>query len=102
MRYNPGDPVWARNVGFNEMPRGEHVAVIIGSEKRLSHMTPCGDVYAVDVQGQPPPPSGPWVFCVCCLRPRRDDYQQHEPIGARKDLGIDFQKECEDEMELVS
>lgn len=96
--YNPGDPVWAR--ASRLLPVGEHAAVVI---ERLDHFLSgcCGGVgYTLDVLNYPcSVPGKHWWACLCRLRPRRDDYQQHEPLGTRQDLGVDFRKECELEAE---
>lgn len=86
-KFSPGDPVWLRAVNIpgrepNHIAPGEYSAVI----------SPCtapywaepygvGPIYVLDVQ----------AFDLCIareefIRPRRDDYQQHQALGSKKQL----------------
>lgn len=83
-KFKPGDPVWARVIDCNLdlIPIGEHAAIVSG-EDFPRHIRPLGNglIYGVDIP--------PWGLCVIreeFLRPRRDDYQQHEGLGARDQL----------------
>lgn len=78
MKYNPGDPVWAFSDG-SRFPAGEYAGIVIGP-------TEGGEVlladYRIDIPSLPPPKGDGWLLCQNRLRPRRDDYQQHEPLGS--------------------
>lgn len=81
MKFKSGDPVWVRSEGppNDDPPKGEHAGVVLGE-----YDWPFGwphTSYQVEV-GE----STPWVCAEPCLRPRRDDYQQHEPRVSREDL----------------
>lgn len=80
MLFKVGDPVWGRIVTVRDclttgLPFGEHAAVITGSEFIVGRIA-----YSVDIL-----PDG-MLFWEKALRPRRDDYQQHEPRVRREDL----------------
>jgi hypothetical protein len=97
MQYQPNDLVWARccTESGGKGERAGIVRALIGHLIPESRRTPiCGEIYAVTLQDSPHLED---QFCVCCLRPRRDDYQQHEPVGIREDLGIEFHTACEKE-----
>lgn len=91
MKYSPGDPVWAKHDSYTV----ELAAVIIRFVKR------CGadhDMYEVD--------SAKESIGYCCepyLRPRRDDYQQHEGLGSRDKLTepVSDNTLCEAELERI-
>lgn len=86
-KFSPGDPVWLRAINIpgyqpNHIAPGEYSAVI----------SPCtapywvepygvGPIYVLDVQ----------AFDLCIareefIRPRRDDYQQHEKLGSMNEV----------------
>lgn len=79
-KFKVGDPVWAndfRNVF--KVINGERAAVVTGIvPRRTGHCRVCNRIsgYLLDIL----PHSG--IACECCLRPRRDDYQQHEELGS--------------------
>jgi hypothetical protein len=85
VKFAAGDPIWARI----ELNAREFRGVVIKYQPVLSQLSlSChGEIYSVDVPGIPLPPGFiEQAFCVCCLRPRRDDYQQREGLGSRANL----------------
>jgi hypothetical protein len=84
MKFNPGDPVWVkiteRYQGHltKSLPLGEIAGVVdgISSRRHISGYT----LYDVTI------PQGKLWVVYYRLRPRRDDYQQHEPRSTRADL----------------
>jgi hypothetical protein len=76
-KFKAGDPVWVKH---NETRR-EYPAFII---QFLNIICPGHGAwfYELSIEGFP----GRWDCCEPWLRPRRDDYQQHEPLGSRADL----------------
>lgn len=83
MKFSPGDPVWARSTGRNlknQPPAGEYAATVLEEDSP--------DWYRIEILSYLNPLTSDHVFW--CkgkhLRPRRDDYQQHEPRSTRDDL----------------
>ena len=92
MKFYPGDPVWLRAVGADKsnevlLPDGEHAAVVekyceaCTMENLLIAFEPMYHVAVMPTNYRVSATEG-------CLRPRRDDYQQHEglllvPAGRR-------------------
>jgi hypothetical protein len=76
-KFKAGDPVWAKHTET----RREYPAFII---QFLNITCPGHDawLYELSIESFP----GRWACCESWLRPRRDDYQQHEPLGSRADL----------------
>lgn len=86
-KFNPGDPVWARvvmmdrppslpNAIWTGAPPGEYAAVIVTEVYRETYMIDCISL------------NRPGYDMLCgshYLRPRRDDYQQHEGLGSREE-----------------
>ena len=84
-KFKPGDPVWARSDG-SIFPAGEYAAVILSlkDEHCPGHNAAW---YRLDVFAIGPAPFGDgWILCEHYIRPRRDDYQQHEPRVSWTDL----------------
>jgi len=84
MRYQPGDLVWALDASVSKQ---EFPGTIKEALPLIATAFSCGEVYDVDVPDLPLSP--PWIghaFYACCLRPRRDDYQQKEAPGSREKL----------------
>lgn len=76
-RFKTGDPVWARSRGMY-YPAGEYPAVLL----RIDYWVGPQAVWIMDVFTMP----GMEYTCgESQLRPRRDDYQQHEPLGRMTD-----------------
>ena len=73
-RFSAGDPVWAQ-----VPPNGREVAAVVLS---LVGLCPQGHV----VYNLHCDEFGEGEGCEPFIRPRRDDYQQHEPLGSRADL----------------
>lgn len=89
MKFKPGDPVWAHTIGgLYGISAGEYAAVVLGicnGSKCLFHEG--GKCYQIDVlEIKSPVPDQNWCSHEDALRPRRDDYQQHEPRVTRADL----------------
>lgn len=78
MKFKPGDPVWVRTRGIPEATAGEYPAVILGVS--TSRGLPWYRIDVITVRGRI------WIANERNLRPRRDDYQQHEGLGSRDDL----------------
>jgi hypothetical protein len=76
-KFKAGDPVWVKHTDT----RREYPAFII---KFLNDICPGHNawLYELSIEGFP----GQWDSCEPWIRPRRDDYQQHEPLGSRADL----------------
>lgn len=82
MKFSPGDPVWAYSDGsFRLAPQGEYPAIV----KSYYGYFECTDdtwqhFYLIEV----PTVSTERAFEIdeTSLRPRRDDYQQHEGLGS--------------------
>jgi hypothetical protein len=83
-KFKPGDPVWARrdrrdyeNDG-QTIPPGEYAAIVT----KVLRVSEFGQDYRLRLLDNPLPgvAAEPW------LRPRRDDYQQHEPRVTREEL----------------
>ena len=79
MKFKPGDLVWVRSSGppRDGLPVGEYpgqVSTIY--QGPLQSLVNC-PIYIVNV-----PEKLPWVCAETVLRPRRDDYQQHESLGS--------------------
>lgn len=84
MKFNPNDPVWVKSLGARVpdcIPAGEHAGVVVAWYESFQ------TIYGI--------PGYIVILCqdyarIACaehrLRPRRDDYQQHEPLGSRADL----------------
>ena len=84
-KYNLGDPVWANDFkNIVKVFNGEVPAVITSTEitRDRVYCRVCGAAtgYGLDIL------PGHLIACPCCLRPRRDDYQQHEGLGSRDQL----------------
>lgn len=86
-KFSPGDPVWSLSHG-RYRPAGEHPAVILRlisvdefcyCECRTHSLEDC---YVITETGLP----GLWCNHECRLRPRRDDYQQHEKRGSMDEV----------------
>lgn len=96
-KYKPGDPVWARHTGYSDKPKhitllprpaGEYPAVIVGvSPYFMIQFEDSLPVYMIDLEGE----SSGWLCREDFLRPRRDDYQQHEPRTTREGLNVALQ-----------
>lgn len=83
MKFSIGDPVWARSDG-QVLTAGEYAGIVIDQY----HLP---NTYLVDIPTAParkfcPAPRDEWPCHESTLRPRRDDYQQHEGLGRREDL----------------
>lgn len=82
MKFNPGDPVWANSKG-TVMPAGEHAGVV-------TEMVYCPnygeDVTSVCIPAFPTESGLGRLFYTVNVRPRRDDYQQHEDLGSMDDI----------------
>lgn len=83
--FKPGDPVWVKSLGpamHDEIPAGEHAGVV---EKYCDAFMRIFFIPGYEVELCEHRPSH-----ICAaehrLRPRRDDYQQHEPLGSRSKL----------------
>lgn len=88
--YKPGDPVWARpgtdQHGRRVLDR-EHPAIVLEVRERseFPFLTDYCDsckgrsLHLIDILPF-------YGICACRLRPRRDDYQQHEGLGSRDKL----------------
>ncbi len=90
-KFSPGDPVWVKHDGRRFGTVREYPAVIaeISPDHPLTFLVSPTPVYGIEVEGVPRPASGrPWVVSEPCLRPRRDDYQQHEPCMSMAELSI--------------
>lgn len=76
MKFSPGDPVWARQEkNMPTLPAGEHAGTVIARPLNWYSR------YEVDLLYHKPKFS--WFgFLESELRPRRDDYQQHEGLGS--------------------
>lgn len=87
-KYNPGDPVWVRSLG-QRLPAGEHAAEII--DHCAARYCNYEDCYTLEVYNYPciipvleiP---GHWHVGSMYIRPRRDDYQQKEPLGSMSSI----------------
>ena len=88
MRFKAGDPVWAKvqssslpicaaNMG---VPVGEHAAVIDACIPKW------GGCYIITILAYPCPDPTGWMAYDQNLRPRRDDYQQHEGLSSREKI----------------
>lgn len=78
-KFSLGDSVWVRPGTADplECPvKKETAAIVISIEDPAYICRACGSVYyyKVDVALK-------WFICECRLRPRQDDYQQHEGLG---------------------
>ena len=93
-KFKAGDLVWAWSDGTSASP-GEHAAQII---QPLDSLCPghADHHYRVDVFDTISLFGG-WIICESFLRPRRDDYQQREPLGSRKDLDKPLAEEFDTE-----
>jgi hypothetical protein len=98
MKFSPGDPVWAWTCGLPEwnIRPGEHAAVVLsictGVTGECEHSRPFPG-YEIDVLGTPCiAPGKTWCASPEYLRPRRDDYQQHEPLGSMNKIKPLFSK----------
>lgn len=83
-KFNPGDPVWAQGrctISKCPIPPGENAAVIT---RVFNAPCPCITCKGHEAYGLDICPG--YMVCVCVLRPRRDDYQQHEGLGSRDQL----------------
>lgn len=84
-KFKAGDPVWVLSVS-TERPTGEYAGVIIAVTDKLCTAHDA-ILYGVEIPFCPHPTGiAGWAVCEPYLRPRRDDYQQHEPLGSKKDL----------------
>lgn len=99
MKFKINDPVWAQSNGTN-FPPGEMAATILAVVTDKTDKAYGGD-YRIDLQLHPLPRNGKgWLVFERRLRPRRDDYQQHEPLGSM--LNIDKPLELnEDNLEFI-
>lgn len=83
-KFKAGDPVWVRSVD-EARPKGEYAGTVT-----LVTDVPCplheARIYGVEVPSVPISGYEGWAVCEPFLRPRRDDYQQREPLGSRQDL----------------
>lgn len=80
-QFKPGDPVWARSDG-GSAPVGEHPATVVGSSGYTCQRHLTTEYYVLVNDYPSPAPSHEWRICGTHLRPRRDDYQQHERLGS--------------------
>jgi hypothetical protein len=83
MKFFPGDPVWARSTGRdlnNQPPAAEYAATVLEEERP--------EWYRIEILSYVNPLTHDHIFWSKgkFLRPRRDDYQQHEPLSTRDDL----------------
>lgn len=87
MKFNPGDPVWVRSEG-DHCPRGELAGVISSFFGKRPTSRYAGDQHwRVQIAGVPCPYNDAgWVVPETLIRPRRDDYQQHEPRTTMRDV----------------
>lgn len=88
-KFKPGDSVWIRQPpeatqSLNYLPVGEHPTVVKGLVEDPLCYWPDVQHYVLDMQ--PPPGRRRVVAPEFALRPRRDDYQQHEGLGTREQL----------------
>jgi len=81
-KFKPGDLVWAKDDSGGELP-AEIVSII------------CLCYSCLTLQYSLIGPAGYGVACEIYLRPRRDDYQQHEGHCSLDDILEVFTKECE-------
>lgn len=92
-KFKIGDLVWVRSKGTNGLIKGEH-AGIITSDVHLQPSNPppgCTPIappwYSVDIENIPvPAPAKTWGAHETRLRPRKDDYQQHEPRSSQEKI----------------
>lgn len=76
-KFRPGDLAWMRCTKTDEIPAGEYPIAIIAI---LPYLLCNQYVYRTDF-----PPHFPYQAVSALehrLRPRRDDYQQHEPLSS--------------------
>lgn len=99
-KFSPGDPVWVHQIaGLPSSvlyPPGEHATTIIRLVTDRQPWWNPADHYEIDLPR--PADCRRVVAPEWALRPRRDDYQQHEPLGTRADLGKAFYEEVEKEV----
>lgn len=84
--YKPGDLVWARaKIACAGVAKGEYAGVVVHKCNCWLASQCCDGGY--EVSGIPLP-RGHTHACVATnnLRPRRDDYQQHEPRVSQAEL----------------
>jgi hypothetical protein len=85
MKFKVGDPVWAGSASPGStatdlgVPIKELPAVVLGAYE----INDRGQSYYINLIGYQPPRAQGWTWRENNLRPRRDDYQQHEGLGAR-------------------
>jgi len=86
-KYNLGDPVWANDFkNIVKIFNGEVPAVITSTEitRDRVYCRVCGAATGYELDILP----GHLIACPCCLRPRRDDYQQHEGLGSVRVIDV--------------
>lgn len=79
-RYKTGDLVWVAGFG------PERAGVILRSCNDIEVWVAGGACWRVEVQNMPGELNEGWICLERYLRPRRDDYQQHEPHVTRTEL----------------
>jgi hypothetical protein len=85
VKFNLGDLVWIRSLGppEDDPAAGEYPGCIIGPAE-LWQIKPGFTGYRCEV----PFDTKVWIVAGQRLRPRRDDYQQHEPRMTWEDIKI--------------
>ena len=101
MKFKIGDPVWVYTTGEIKLHiyTGEYPAIITGicnglrkgtAPEKWKHLicthSSLAEGYLLEVFEIPCPGGIGWCANEHSLRPRRDDYQQHEPLGHRDQL----------------
>lgn len=87
MKFNPGDPVWARlvegplpaHIASGTPYKGEHPATVVRPNGAHCYKIDCLDLAPIK-------PYTGWIIHEKNLRPRRDDYQQHEARTTMRDI----------------
>lgn len=101
MKFKVGDPVWARSAAGDVNPPGEYVGTVVRTTDVVcpSHNAP---FYGVEIPDLPvESPLKAWLVCESRLRPRRDDYQQHEPRVRRSDLPMNENASLQEILQLL-
>lgn len=83
-KFKLADPVWAKSEG-TYIPAGEYAAEIT-----LVAKCECGGSAYAFVHVIGPYSGNEFTGCERLLRPRRDDYQQHEPLGNMADVRREY------------
>lgn len=89
-KFSPGDPVWVHQIAGIEssaiFPPGEHATTILALVHDPAPWWLLIQHYEIDL---PHPANVRRVVAPeFALRPRRDDYQQHEPLGSRQIIKV--------------